>query len=165
MREADQDDGRLVRVVLRDLQFGNILVLGIRIHRFLQIEESLVHILLPGIFDGDAGRTGTDHGRNLRHIALTYCHRFDVLDELLLYLLRRTLACLQLDKEPGIIQVGQQVDSQLVVGYLAQQQDRQYEHADSDRVAYCKFDNAFHNALLLYFYLRILLQRLEAFHH
>ena len=65
-------------------------------------------------------------------------------DKLLLNLLRRTFACLQLDKKTGIIQVGQQVNRQLVIGNLAQQQDRQYQHTNCDRIAYRKFDNTFH---------------------
>ena len=130
--------------MLRDLEFGDILVLGKRVHGFLQIKKSLVHIFLPSVLDRDAGGTGTNHGRYLCHVALPDRHRLHVLDKLLLDLLRRTFASLQLDKEAGTVQVGQQVDCQLVVGNLAQQQNRQYQHKDRNRIAYRKFDDTFH---------------------
>ena len=112
-----------------------ILLLG-KISYFLQVEESLIHIFRPGIFHCDTGRTGFNNRRNLRDIALTDSHRLHVLHKLFLDLFRRTLAGLQLDEQPGIIQVGQQVDTQLIVGNLSQQQDGQHDHTDSDRIAY-----------------------------
>ena len=135
--------------MLRDLQLGDIFILGKRIHRFLQVEESLIHIFRPGIFHCDTGRTGFNNRRNLCDIALTDSHRLHVLHKLFLDLFRRTLAGLQLDEQPGIIQVGQQVDTQLVVGNLSQQQDGQHDHTDSDRIAYRKFDNVLHNVPIL----------------
>ena len=48
--------------MLRDLEFGDIFILGKRVHSFLQVKKGLIHIFLPSVLDRNAGGTGTNHG-------------------------------------------------------------------------------------------------------